>query len=75
MIIPGLVHPDAFKDYDPSKAGGALNPRMRTAGDAAVLFEEQFEGALTWSISDIKERGTMMNMLEDYKKKTGTDGK
>jgi hypothetical protein len=63
MLLPGTP-----EDYDASKAGGGFNPRLRTEGEAAVLFEGQFSQAYFWSNGEFHERGTMMNMLRDYQK-------
>ncbi|NVJ98655.1 MAG: hypothetical protein HWE25_10915 [Alphaproteobacteria bacterium] len=58
-------------DYTPATAGGAFDRRLATAGGAAVLFEEQFQGAVAQTADEFRELGTMQNMLNAYKRKAG----
>lgn len=74
QFMPGLFF-DMPDDYDPAKVGGGFDPRKRTEGDAAILFEEQFSEAYFWSNGEFHDRGVMKTMLRDYqrKKQAGTD--
>ena len=73
-LISHTIFPGTPKDWHPAKTGGAFSPRMRSGGDAAILFENQFAGAMLWSVQDIRDTGVYKRMLDDAKKKAaGTD--
>lgn len=69
--LVGLFLVTMPEDYSPARAGGGFDRRMATNGGAAILFEEQFQEAVGQSANDLREIGTMLNMLDSYKKKTG----
>jgi len=69
MIVPGT---DGY-EWDPATSGGGFDRRVATAGGAAVQFEGQFGAALAQTAEEFQETGTMLNMLEAYKKKQAQD--
>ncbi len=69
MFVPG----SGGYEWDPAKSGGSFDRRLATNGGAAFQFEGQFSGAVQQTAAEFQEYGTMMNMLNDYKKKQGRD--
>lgn len=72
-LITSALLPGTPSDWHPAKSGGAFSPMMKSGGDAAILFEEQFHNALMQTAGDFKEQGTMRIMLEEAQRKQSVD--
>ena len=69
--LVGVVMPGTPVDWHPAKSGGAFSPLVATGGNAAILFEGQFYGAMIYSVQDMRDAGTYRAMLERAKKAMG----
>lgn len=65
-MVGGMIFSGTPEGWHPAKTGGSFSPMMKTGGGATVLFNEQFNEAIMHSAGDIRELGTMQNMLDEY---------
>jgi hypothetical protein len=68
-LIVGTILPGTPAGYDPAKAGGAFAPRVKSGGDAATLFENQFHNAMMHSVDDLRNSGINQDILEKARAK------
>lgn len=68
-LIGGAIFSGTPEGWHPAKTGGAFSPLQRSGGDAAILFEGQFSGAMLHSVQDIRDTGIYQIMLDDQKAK------
>jgi len=67
-LIGGAFFPGTPEGWHPAKSGGAFSPLQRSGGDAAILFEEYFSGAMLQSVEDIRDASIYQIMLDDARK-------
>ncbi|MBV1901366.1 MAG: hypothetical protein KUG56_06810 [Kordiimonadaceae bacterium] len=67
-LVKSAILPGRPYDWDASKSGGAFSPTMKSKGDSTYLFDRQFTEAMDQTNSDLREAGTMQNMIRDQKK-------
>ena len=68
-LVGGAIFSGTPEGWHPAKTGGAFSQLQHSGGDAAILFEEQFSGAMLHSVQDIRDTGTFQNMLDEQKAK------
>ena len=68
-LIGGAVFSGTPEGWHPAKTGGGFSPLQHSGGDAAILFEGQFSGAMLHSVQDIRDAGVYQIMLEEQKAK------
>jgi len=74
-LIGGAIFSGTPEGWHPAKSGGAFSPLQRSGGDAAILFEGQFSGAMLLSVEDIRDAGIYQIMLDDARKEAADDSK
>jgi len=67
-LVGGAIFSGTPEGWHPAKTGGAFSPLQMSGGNAAILFEGQFSGAMMHSVEDIRDAGIYQIMLNDAKK-------
>ena len=68
-LVGGVIFAGTPEGWHPAKTGGAFSPLQRSGGDAAILFEGQFSGAMLHSVEDIRDAGIYQIMVDEQKAK------
>jgi hypothetical protein len=68
-LVVNMILPGTPEGWHPAKTGGAFSPLMKSGGNAAIQFENQFQGAMMWSVQDIRDAGIYRTMLDEQKAK------
>ena len=73
--VAGVILPGTPEGWHPAKTGGAFSQLQQSGGDAAILFEGQFSGAMLHSVQDIRDTGVYQIMLDEQKAKLAAEQK